>query len=566
MQSARVLVLALLLGACSAPYPHVPPAPPKKYVTAETALRRGHFGEAVVGFREFLDESEDPTYHARAYYRLAQAQYALGSYEQTLDTLAELKSEFPDQSGPQIPALQGDAHYGLGRRTDAILSWEQAWARGTKADREVLRPRLEKAIGELDPETAADLAEVVTAPGIQDMLALHEPIPLVPAGGKLARDDGGDDDERPVARKPIEVASVAETDRQPGDEPSTYLAGSPARVACLVQLTGPDKAYGWRALNGLRLAFDDVPDALEVRDTGGDPQIAAQLLRRLAADPTVLAVVGPQRSAESESIAPLAEELGIPVLLLSQREGLGGRAVLQAGITQRQQVSTVIEYATGRLGASRFAVLYPDDGYGKAFLGEFTDEVRQRNATLVGSKAYSPGDRSFEGEIAAVRDWIDSRGLQAVFIPDAAPTATALASALRQVAPELVLLGSESWNDAPLIAQAGAAIDGAVFVDTFHAASGDAATEAFVSRFRARAGTAPTVFEAQAYDAGMLVRRAIEQGAETRPGLLTQLRTVRSYEGAGRLSAAPQGFERELILLRAHQGAIERVEPAASAG
>jgi ABC-type branched-subunit amino acid transport system substrate-binding protein len=341
------------------------------------------------------------------------------------------------------------------------------------------------------------------------------------------------------------------------------LGGSLTRVACLVQLTGPDKSYGWRALNGLRLAFDDQPDALTVRDTGGDPQVAAQLVRRLASDPTIVAVVGPQRSAESEAVAPLAEQLGMPVLLLSQREGLGGRSVLQAGVTQRQQASTVIQYATSRLGATRFGVLYPDDGYGQAFLGAFSDEVRAHGATLVGSKAYTPSSRSFGGEVAAVRGWIDSQGLQAVFIPDAAPTATALATAVRQVAPDVVLLGSESWNDAPLIAQAGAAIDGAVFVDTFHAGGGDAATDAFVSRFRSRSGTAPTVFEAQAYDAGMLVRSAVDNGATTRAALLDQLRTVQSYEGAGRLSAAPQGFHRELILLRARQGEIERVEPAA---
>jgi ABC-type branched-subunit amino acid transport system substrate-binding protein len=404
------------------------------------------------------------------------------------------------------------------------------------------------------------------------MLALHEPIPLAVEGRTVAGEAAEYDERRDAARweeepadpaEPLAAASATATDRQPDALAGEPLAGPVERVACLVQLTGPDKDYGWRALNGLRLAFEDLPDSLAVRDTGGDPQVAAQLVRRLAADPTVLAVVGPQRSAESEAVAPLAEQLGLPVLLLSQREGLGGRAVLQAGVTQRQQAGTVIDYASTRLGVRRFGVLYPDDGYGRAFVEAFGAEVQQRGGTLVGKKSYPAGNRSFGGEIAAVRGWIDAGGLQAVFIPDAAPTATALATALRQVAPELVLLGSESWNDAPLIAQAGSAIDGAVFVDTFYPGGGDAGTEAFVSRFRSRAGTSPTVFEAQAYDAGMLVRRAIEQGGSTRSALLEQLRAVRSYEGAGRLSAAPHGFERELILLRAHHGEIQRIEPAA---
>jgi ABC-type branched-subunit amino acid transport system substrate-binding protein len=565
MRSLRVLFLALLAGACTAPYSHVPLAPPKRYLEAESALRRGQFGEAAVGFREFLSKSGDLTYHPRAYYRLAQAEYGLKSYEQTLNTLSELKKEFPGQKGPQIPALRGDAQYALDRRMDAILSWEQAWVGGTKADREVLRPRVEKAIAELDADSAQHLAEVITAPEMQEMLAMHEPLPLASPGKELARKEDAAA-EHPAQAPPVEVASIADLDQPPAGEEPSALPASAARVACLVQLTGPDKAYGWRALNGLRLAFDDLPDALAVRDTGGDPQVAVRLLRRLAADPTVVAVVGPQRSAEAEAIAPLAEQLGLPVLLLSQREGLGGGSVLQAAITQSQQASTVVDHAATQLGVSRFAVLYPDDGYGKSFSAAFAEAVKQHNATLVGVKPYPPGEQSFAAETAAVLGWVGSRDLQAVFIPDAAPTATALAAQLRRVAPDLVLLGSESWNDAPFIAQAGAVIDGAVFTDSFHVGSGDAATQAFVARFRSRTGTPPTVYEAQAYDAGMLIRRAIDQGAGTRGDVLAELRKTRSYEGAGHLSAGPQGFERQLILLRARQGEIEEVEPAANPG
>jgi ABC-type branched-subunit amino acid transport system substrate-binding protein len=319
-------------------------------------------------------------------------------------------------------------------------------------------------------------------------------------------------------------------------------------------------------LNGVRLAFEDFPDALVVRDTGADPEIAARLAERLAADPTVVAIVGPQRSNEAEAIAAVAERQGLPVLLLSQREGLDGRFVLQAAVTQRQQAHAVVAHAAERLGVRRFAVLYPEEGYGRSFRDVFGEEVGRQNGTLVGSKGYAPGERDFAAAVAAVRGWRTGKELQAVFIPDAAPTATALAAALRSAAPDLILLGSESWNDAPLISQAGAALEGAVFADAFYPASRTPATQAFVSRFRSRAGASPTVFEAQAYDAGMLIRRAIERGAKTRAEVLAELRETGSYEGAGRLSVAPHGLERELILLRVRQGEIEEVEPVAGRG
>ena len=89
-----------------------------------------------------------------------------------------------------------------------------------------------------------------------------------------------------------------------------------------------------------------------------------------------------------------------------------------------------------------------------------------------------------------------------------------------QAAPQIQLLGTESWNQPDILAAAGKGIDGAVFADSFFVGSGTPSTADFVARFRAQNGYDPTGFEAQAYDAGMLVREAIAQGARTRGAVL----------------------------------------------
>lgn len=336
-----------------------------------------------------------------------------------------------------------------------------------------------------------------------------------------------------------------------------------AKVACILPLTGPDQAYGKRALAGLRLAFADVPEQLIVRDTGGDPATAADWLAQLQNDPEVVAVVGPLRSAEAEVAAPIAERQRLPLLLLSQREGLGGHYVLQVAMTRTQQVRLLVHYVTGALKLRRFGIVYPNDGYGASFAEAFKKEVANQGAAIVGAQPYPPGTTSFASTVVAVRDWQRS-GLDALFIPDAAPTATALAADVRSEMPSVVLLGTESWNDAKSLTDAGSAVDGVIFADAFFADSPRASTREFVARFQQRAGQVPTVFEAQAFDAGMALRKAIAGGATSREQIVAGLSALGTVEGAGELHAAPGGFERTVSLLRYRDGRVEEVSVGAT--
>jgi branched-chain amino acid transport system substrate-binding protein len=158
-----------------------------------------------------------------------------------------------------------------------------------------------------------------------------------------------------------------------------------------------------------------------------------------------------------------------------------------------------------------------------------------------------------------VKGWVSSDGVQAIFIPDAAPTAVKVADAARGAAPEVALLGSDSWNQPDVLAAAGKRIDGAVFTDSFFIGAGTPSTSDFVSRFRAQNGHDPSGVEAQAYDAGMLVREAIAHGARSRGAVLQALREVTQYRGAGSIPSGANGLKPDLVLLQVRDGRIATV-------
>lgn len=601
MRAARLSIALLVLMAACGPPPaaHLPPAPSQLFLEAEAAFSRGDYQPAVEAYSRFLNESPPDAYVARAYFQLAMAQYRLHQYGAVLTTLDDLKHHDPKQQSVQALALRGDAELALGHRVQALLDWEEAWVGATPVEQPHLRERIEPLARQMTEDERLQANQSVTVPAVREMAGLSQSpaVAAMPAGeipdapaaeaspgapapltgeettavlepsAPAATEEEAKTEKAPAAPIPeAEVAAVAAPPEQaePG-EPETAAAdiGEPTtKVACLLPLTGPDHAYGQRALAGLRLAFADTPEQLVVRDTGGDPSIAQELMTSLDRDPSVVAVIGPLRSSEAEVSAPLAEREQLPLLLLSQREGLTGHYVLQMAMTRSQQVRLLVGYAIDTLKLQHFGVLYPNDGYGASFNRLFTEVVNGHGGQLVGSQAYKPGDPDV-GRIAAVAQHWRSSGVQAVFVPDAANAATAVAAQVRHEIPEITLLGTESWNNSAALAKAGTSVEGAVFADAFFADSARASTRQFVERFERGAGRPPTVFEAEAFDAGMAVRHVIAQGATTRDQVITQLEGLGSLEGAGELRSSPTGFQRALSLLRYKEGKVEEITPGA---
>jgi ABC-type branched-subunit amino acid transport system substrate-binding protein len=112
------------------------------------------------------------------------------------------------------------------------------------------------------------------------------------------------------------------------------------------------------------------------RDTGADPENAAAITRELAQDESVLAILGPLSSAMAQSAAEAAQAAGVPLIALSQKDGLTqtGNWIFQAFLTPRQQVRAVVRQGQSQ-GIKRFAVLYPDSSYGRTFSQNFQEEV-----------------------------------------------------------------------------------------------------------------------------------------------------------------------------------------------
>jgi len=173
-------------------------------------------------------------------------------------------------------------------------------------------------------------------------------------------------------------------------------------IGCVLPLTGPYGTFGTRALTGIELAlhrFNSQPHVhpidLVIRDSKGDPMEAERAVESLAQTDKVTAIIGPMIT--SESAAMKAQDLGVPILTLTQKPNVteAGDFVFRDFVTLSLQVKAIVDYAVDDLGLQRFAILYPDEPYGVSFMNKFWDELMTRGAEVTAIESYGPKQTDF---------------------------------------------------------------------------------------------------------------------------------------------------------------------------
>lgn len=179
------------------------------------------------------------------------------------------------------------------------------------------------------------------------------------------------------------------------------LTYTPRTLGCLLPLSGPYKAYGQKALNGVELALSLMTSAeqgnvikLVIRDSASEESTAVKGIRELV-QAGAGAIIGPVVVAPAA--AREAQKLNVPLIAMTQKPGVTdiGDFVFRHFITPRGQAKALVSYFINSVGLRNFAVMYPRETYGQTFMALFWDEVINQGGRMVGIEAYDPQQTDF---------------------------------------------------------------------------------------------------------------------------------------------------------------------------
>ena len=372
-----------------------------------------------------------------------------------------------------------------------------------------------------------------------------------------------------------------------GAEIDKAQAVNSATIGCILPLSGRYAALGNQALDAVLLAADvfnaakETPIRILIEDSQSDAHLAGAAVAKLA-DGGVIGILGPLASQEALEAAGEAQRLKVPILTLTQREGITGTGefVFRNFLTAAMQVRTVVQYAQAQLGLRRFAVLYPQDPYGQEMARLFREEVLRKGGEIRKAQPYRIDQTDIGEEIRALVGMTPEAydagstavtpppktkpDFEALFIPDAA-------FRVAMIVPQLAyhdvsgvqLLGTSGWDSPALFKTDPDHLQGAVFVDAFFVESFRPEVNNFVDAFYTAYGREPDAMEALVYDsAAIAVRLLLESRAETRESFREGLLQVKGYQGVtGRTSFPPsRDAQKELFILTVKDGQIIQVQ------
>jgi len=179
----------------------------------------------------------------------------------------------------------------------------------------------------------------------------------------------------------------------------------PIKVGVLIQLTGPAGVFGPPSQEAAELAIEEINAAggaagrqleLFIADDATDAQVAQEQARKLLNEDGVDVLISTESSAARESVLPVVEEAGKPMLYTPLYEGGACNDLLfNLGEVPDQQVEPVIPYIQTTYGGDTWFIVGDDYNWPRS-LGEVAGRViPEAGGTVVGEQYVPLGTSDF---------------------------------------------------------------------------------------------------------------------------------------------------------------------------
>jgi len=332
------------------------------------------------------------------------------------------------------------------------------------------------------------------------------------------------------------------------------MAAEPIRLGMVIPVTGPLAESGKYALQGARLAADEVnatggvlgrPLEIVVEDDQSTNPGTVLAFSKLVGRADIPVLLGPTRSTQIQAIAPDILKAGKPVMIGGTDPRLtkaGNPWLFRFRPNDTYTARVIADFGVKTLGKDKWAVIHATDAFGTSASGLFVEALAKAGVKPVLVQGSPNNTPDFTPVALAVKQ--SGADVMATFITFEADLAI-FARQLRQLGVTPAWIGSPSTVTTTALNLAGPALFGSYAVADFNK---DASPEArkFAEAYFKAFKTAPDFFASWPYDAVHILARAITSanGVEAdkiRTAILA-IRGVTGVEGVYNFDASGDGL------------------------
>jgi branched-chain amino acid transport system substrate-binding protein len=341
-------------------------------------------------------------------------------------------------------------------------------------------------------------------------------------------------------------------------------SGESIHIAYALVIAGPDETLGIDSRNGIEVAIAKKGPVLghTVLLTGEDDGCSAEggqaAGTKLAADPTVVAVIGTSCSSAARSAMPLIAQAGMAMISPSNTAPdltIAGNAnnfpgYLRTAHSDIFQGAAAAKFAVEYLKVTKAATIHDGSLYAEKLQEVFAENFVKLGGTITSQEAVDPNATDFKSALTKIA--VDQPEL--IYYPIFVKAGALITRQAKETSglESTVLMGADGMFSPDVPEGAGDAVEGLYVSSPDLSAFSAEYASSFLPKYKELFGTDPiSIFHAHAYDATMIVLAAVEKAAVKdadgtlhigRQALRDALYATKDYQGlTGNLSCTPTG-------------------------
>jgi branched-chain amino acid transport system substrate-binding protein len=312
-----------------------------------------------------------------------------------------------------------------------------------------------------------------------------------------------------------------------------------------LDLTGPSSSTGKKNLRAVEFAVEQLNakggiggNKIEcvVEDTAGDSKAAAALARKHAANPEIVALIGPVRTSEFVAVTPLLESLQI----LSLSPASAGTAAFNKWTFRDTtpapvMIPPLMKKIKAALKVKRAAVINPiDDDWAKDGGRLFVEGCKANEIEVVAQEIYRTKDTDFSAQLTKIK----AANPEIMLISALSSEGSLILSQAKKMGIKTHFAANTNFPDNPddWFRQSGGASVGCITGTAFLISpDNDAMQKEFVENYRKKFGEDPTTTHVAGYDAVLLIVDACKRANSTtdRNRVRDALGSTNNFKGIG---------------------------------
>jgi len=325
-----------------------------------------------------------------------------------------------------------------------------------------------------------------------------------------------------------------------GGPTSTHAQGKVIRLGVSLPFQGADAADVELIRDGILMAVDEqnakggvagykieliMYDSSTTTAGGFDIAQAATNARKAAADPSIVALLGPYTSGEGKAMSPILSEADLATITgqatnpdltdpkFADKYRPKGKAIFFRTVTTDAiQAPAMVNFLVGKLSLKTAFIIDDGDAYGVGGANLFEARAAQKGLKILGRDRINPK----EADYTTVLTKIKGVNPQALFYGGHAEAGARIAKQGYDVIPKVVKCGLDGMYNAQLLKVVGfPAIDGwYASVAAPHLLENPEA-QLWVSRFAKKFGKNPEDYSITNYNATLIIFDAIQRVAKS---------------------------------------------------